>query len=98
MTDLTLVPAELADLRRVLPEGRDHRIFAGVNAPLMAMERGGCVIKPMRNQCRPVGRPAFHDMKRPGIATHVVTTGKVSGKASTSTPMASSSAMRSART
>jgi hypothetical protein len=36
---------KLADLRRVLPEGCDHRIFPRVHVPVMVMEQGGRVIK-----------------------------------------------------
>ena len=56
----------LADLRRSEPLDRDARIFPGVYAPLMVMEAGQRVIKPMRYQCRPVGKPAFYDVKFPG--------------------------------
>ena len=57
---------KLADLRRTTPEDRDRRIFPGVYAPVMVMEHGKRVIKPMRYQCRPAGKPAFYDEKYPG--------------------------------
>lgn len=57
---------KLTDLRRTTPEDRDRRIFPGVYAPVMVMEQGRRVIKPMRYQCRPAGKPALHDMKYPG--------------------------------
>jgi putative SOS response-associated peptidase YedK len=57
---------KLADLRRTTPEDRDRRIFPGVYAPVMVMEHGRRVIKPMRYQCRPAGKPAFYDTKYPG--------------------------------
>ncbi len=57
---------KLADLRRNTPEDRDRRIFPGVYAPVMVMEEGRRVIKPMRYQCRPAGKPAFYDTKYPG--------------------------------
>lgn len=56
----------LSDLRRRTPEDRDRRIFPGVYAPVMVMEDGKRVIKPMRYQCRPAGKPAFYDAKYPG--------------------------------
>ena len=56
----------LADLRRVEPLDRDARIFPGTYAPVMVMENGQRVIKPMRYQCRPAGKPAFYDTKFPG--------------------------------
>ena len=60
------VKSKLADLRRTTPEDRDRRIFPGVYAPVMVMEHGRRVIKPMRYQCRPAGKPAFYDTKYPG--------------------------------
>jgi putative SOS response-associated peptidase YedK len=56
----------LADLRRVELKPRDSRIFPGHYAPVMVMENGRRVIKPMRYQCRPAGKPAFYDTKYPG--------------------------------
>jgi len=58
--------ARLADLRRVELKPRDSRIFPGHYAPVMVMEKGRRVIKPMRYQCRPAGKPAFYDTKYPG--------------------------------
>jgi hypothetical protein len=34
--------------------------------PVVVMEDGRRVIKPMRYQCRPAGKPAIHDAKYPG--------------------------------
>lgn len=57
---------KLADLSRVEPQDRDARIFPGVYAPVMIWEDGKRVVKPMRYQCRPPGKPAFYDTKYPG--------------------------------
>lgn len=57
---------KLADLRRTELQDRDSRIFPGQYAPVMVMENGRRVIKPMRYQCRPAGKPAFYDSKYPG--------------------------------
>jgi putative SOS response-associated peptidase YedK len=57
---------KLADLRRTEPMERDARIFPGNYAPVMVMENGMRVIKPMRYLCRPAGKPAFYDTKYPG--------------------------------
>lgn len=62
--ELTL--GRLADLRRTEPFERDSRIFPGQYAPVMVVEDGVRVIKPMRYQCRPAGKPAFYDTKFPG--------------------------------
>ena len=56
----------LDDLRRTEPADRDSRIFPGQYAPVMVMENGRRVIKPMRYQCRPAGKPAIYDVKYPG--------------------------------
>ena len=56
----------LADLRRTEARDSDSRIFPGYYAPVMVWEDGQRVIKPMRYQCRPVGKPAFYDVKYPG--------------------------------
>jgi hypothetical protein len=57
---------KLADLRRTELVSDDSRIFPGVYAPVMVWEDGQRVIKPMRYQCRPAGKPAFYDTKYPG--------------------------------
>ena len=56
----------LDDLRRTEPLERDSRIFPGYYAPLIVMEDGERVVKPMRYQCRVAGKPAFYDTKFPG--------------------------------
>jgi len=58
--------AKLADLRRTEAKPRDSRIFPAWYAPVMIIENGKRVIKPMRYQCRPAGKPAFYDTKYPG--------------------------------
>jgi putative SOS response-associated peptidase YedK len=57
---------KLDDLRRTEVLDRDARIFPGWYAPVMVMEGGRHVIKPMRYQCRPAGKPAAYDQKYPG--------------------------------
>jgi putative SOS response-associated peptidase YedK len=57
---------KLSDLRRTQPKDRDSRIFPGHYAPVMVMEHGKRVIKPMRYQCRLAGQPASHDTRFPG--------------------------------
>jgi putative SOS response-associated peptidase YedK len=57
----------LADLRRTDEFPRDERIFPGVYCPVMVVENGELVVMPMRYQCRPEGKPAFYDVKYPGV-------------------------------
>jgi putative SOS response-associated peptidase YedK len=56
----------LADIRRTELKDRDSRIFPGGYAPVMIVENGRRVVKPMRYQCRLAGKPAFYDTKFPG--------------------------------
>lgn len=57
---------KLADLKRTDLTGEDSRIFPGWYAPVMVMEDGNRVVKPMRYQCRPAGKPAQYDFQYPG--------------------------------
>lgn len=45
---------------------QDHRIYPGVYCPVLVVEDGRRLVKLMRYQCRPAGRPAFYDRKYPG--------------------------------
>ena len=57
---------KLAALRRTVPVAEDARIFPGWYAPVLVWEEGRKVVRPMRYQCRPAGKPAFYDAKFPG--------------------------------
>jgi putative SOS response-associated peptidase YedK len=57
---------KLADLRRDELAPQDSRIYPGFYAPVIVMENGRKVVKPMRYQCRPAGKPAIYDSKFPG--------------------------------
>lgn len=57
---------KLDDLQRVESKPRDSRIFPGHYAPVMIIEGGQRVVKPMRYQCRIAGKPASYDIKYPG--------------------------------
>ena len=57
---------QLADLRRTWMQDPDARIFPGHYAPVIVMEGGRRVVKPMRYPCRPAGKPAWYDRKFPG--------------------------------
>jgi putative SOS response-associated peptidase YedK len=57
---------KLADLRRTTLVDEDSRIFPGWYAPVLVSEGGRRVLKPMRYQCRPAGKPASYDTKFPG--------------------------------
>jgi putative SOS response-associated peptidase YedK len=57
---------KLADLRRTSITDADARIFPGWVAPVIVMENGQRVVKPMRYQCRLAGKPASYDRQFPG--------------------------------
>ena len=56
----------LEDINRTMPEARDSRIFPGHYAPVLVVEDGQYVVRPMRYQCRIAGKPANYDSKFPG--------------------------------
>jgi putative SOS response-associated peptidase YedK len=56
----------LDDLPRTELLERDARIFPGHYAPVIVIKNGERVVKPMRYQCRPAGKPAVYDKKYPG--------------------------------
>ena len=58
--------AQLADFQRRDAKDKDARIFLGWYAPVMVMENGRRVVKPMRYQCRPAGMPATFDRTHAG--------------------------------
>ena len=59
--------SKLSDLRRTDLKERDFRIYPGNYVPVIVMEDGQRVIKPMRYLCRPAGKPATYDTQYPGI-------------------------------
>lgn len=65
-TKIEQLRGRLANLKRNEDRPSDHRIFPGMYAPVMVWEEGKRVIKPMRYQCRPAGKPEFYDRKFPG--------------------------------
>ena len=55
---------EMLKRTTMLPE--DSRIYPGIYCPVMVVENGQRVVKPMRYQCRPAGLPPKFDIERPG--------------------------------
>ncbi|MCP3722592.1 SOS response-associated peptidase [Paraburkholderia sp. CNPSo 3272] len=56
----------IEDVNRTESKPRDSRIFPGYYAPVLVMENGEYVVRPMRYQCRIAGKPADYDVKFPG--------------------------------
>lgn len=56
----------IEDINRSESKPRDSRIFPGYYAPVLVMENGEYVLRPMRYQCRIAGTPASFDVKYPG--------------------------------
>jgi hypothetical protein len=57
---------KLDDIHRTEPKPRDSRNSPGHYAPVLVIEDGQRVVKPMRYQCRIAGKPASYDIKYPG--------------------------------
>lgn len=57
---------DLDDLVRTELLDRDSRIYPGNYVPVLVAEGDRFVVKPMRYQCRPAGKPAIYDTKYPG--------------------------------
>ena len=60
------IQARIDALKRREPKPSDSRMFPGYYVPVLIHEDGEYVVKPMRYQCRPCGKPAFYDTKYPG--------------------------------
>lgn len=60
------IQARIDVLKRREPKPSDNRMFPQYYVPVLIMEDGQPVVKPMRYQCRPAGKPAFYDAKYPG--------------------------------
>ena len=58
---------QLAALKRTILEPEDFRIFPFWYAPVVVLENGEAVIKPMRYHCRPNGKPATFDRRFSGL-------------------------------
>ena len=59
--------AKLNELSAPPRQDAEARIFPGAFCPVMVMDKSGdYLIKPMRYQCRPAGKPAAFDHKYPG--------------------------------
>lgn len=60
------IQARIDTLKRRDPKPSDSRMFPQYFVPVLILENGQPVVKPMRYQCRPAGKPAFYDTKYPG--------------------------------
>ncbi|PJK00853.1 hypothetical protein CO641_02465 [Lysobacteraceae bacterium NML91-0213] len=54
------------DVLKGKPSDQDRRVYPGVYCPVLVSEGGRRVVKLMRYQCRPAGKPALYDRKFPG--------------------------------
>lgn len=63
---ISKIKLDLDDLQRTEPKARDARFFPGNYAPVIVMEGGRKVIKPMRYQCRLPGWNEAVERKYPG--------------------------------
>ena len=58
--------AKLKRLQREDLSAGDSRIFPGWWAPVLMFENGEPIVRPMRYQCRPAGKPLNYDTRFPG--------------------------------
>jgi hypothetical protein len=58
---------KLADLKLTGLKENDSRIFPFWYAPVVIMEKGKYVVRPMRYHCRPSGKPASYDKRFDGL-------------------------------
>lgn len=58
--------ARIALLRGTAATSEASRIYPGTYCPVLVIEDGRRVVKPMRYQCRPAGKPADFDRRFPG--------------------------------
>jgi len=63
---ITRALERLDELRGGTLVDSDSRIYPGHFAPVMVWQQGRRVLRPMRYQCRPAGKPAAWDRKYPG--------------------------------
>jgi putative SOS response-associated peptidase YedK len=57
---------KLADLQRADSKGGDSRMFPGYYVPVLVIENGKKIVRPMRYQCRIAGSPENFDTRFPG--------------------------------
>jgi len=65
-TNKVVIAQKRLDALKGKPGDQDHRIYPGVYCPVLVAEDGRRVVKLMRYQCRPAGKPALYDRKFPG--------------------------------
>ncbi len=58
---------KIGTLKRQDVKPTDARIFPMSYTPVVIVEKGERLIRPMRYHCRPEGKPAFYDTKYPGL-------------------------------
>jgi len=58
--------AQLDTLKRAELRPQDERVYPGMYAPVIVLQEGRRVLRPMRYRCRPEGRPASYDRRYPG--------------------------------
>lgn len=60
------IRSKLDDIKRESPAEKDARIFPMAYAPVIMLEDGRRVMRPMRYGCLPADKPAFFEKKYPG--------------------------------
>jgi putative SOS response-associated peptidase YedK len=65
-TKIARAQEKLSDLQRTDRKGADSRIYPGYFVPVLIMENGKKIVRPMRYQCRIAGSPENFDQRFPG--------------------------------
>ncbi len=58
---------QIGDFKRTQPKTKDSRIFPMNYAPVVTLENGQLIVRPMRYHCRPARAPEAYDRKYPGL-------------------------------
>lgn len=65
-TKIRRIEEKLLDLQRKESKPSDSRMFPGYHVPVLIMEEGKMIVRPMRYQCRIAGSPEDFDARFPG--------------------------------
>lgn len=60
------IKGRIASLKRTEPTPTDARIYPGHYCHVLVSEGGKRIMRPMRYQCRPAGKPSSYDRRYPG--------------------------------
>jgi hypothetical protein len=89
---------KVGDIKRTELKPKDARILSGWHVPVTVSDGGELIVKHMRYQCRPSGKPKVYDTKYPGTYNVRRDTSADSGRIYSDSSTASCWRRRSSRT